>query len=138
MPAEKKAGGHPKCITKPAPPWGISIRQRLNWALWFVTENPHIYAEFKRIADGFHFANPKKRFSAEQVGVILRWETPTRTYHDRYKVNHNAYSLLTRLYLRERPKAKISTRQCWVDQLAPLKFQDIVDALETALNGKGS
>jgi hypothetical protein len=107
-----------------SPTWGSTVPERVAWAVWFVGTQPQVYTEFKRFADDFYRAG--RSISAEMCLNLVRWQSMQHTRGDVFAVNSNARSLLGRLYLLERPAAKIEKRKSWVDLLHPNEMQEIV------------
>ena len=111
-----------------APRWSESIPDRISWCVWFVRENPAVYAKFAQLANEYQFRNPGQRFSSELIVNVMRFRSSVRTQGDVFGVGSNAKSLLSRLYLIQNPNAPLECRNSWLDHLDPLKWQTIIDA----------
>lgn len=106
----------------------------LAWALWHLTHHPELYREFRVAADRLVRANPTARISARMIVEHVRYNTLASAAHgDTYKANNNLTSLYARLYLLERPHARMETRGAWLDALTPTEQNTLLDAFLKAL-----
>lgn len=101
-----------------APDWTHSP---LEWAVWYLRENGHLYSAFRDELDKRLSQYPSARVSADAVMHHIRWVTPHKATGDLVSVNSNAVSLFARLYIAERParSGNFETRRSWVDDLSP-------------------
>jgi hypothetical protein len=111
-----------------APKWSQRIPDRIAWCVWFLRENPGVYAAFEHRADEFRIHNPDRPISSEWIVNELRFASSVRTHGDVFSIGSNAKSLLARLYKLEHPDANIDLRRCWLSSLHPDEWQTILDA----------
>lgn len=121
-----------------APKWGESIQSKINWCVWFLEKNPLVVIKFFALADEYQVRNPDRQFSSELLVNVMRYHSSVRTEGDQYAISSNAKSLLARLYLHQNPNAPLDTRGCWLNQLRPDEWQQILDAWQNVANGSGS
>jgi hypothetical protein len=121
---------NPKERTVTAPVWSENISSRVAWCVWLLETHPEVYQTFRAAADAKRAGNPDARIGVDAILQNLRWNTGTRATGDLFKLNNNCRALLARLYLRERPDAKLETRRSWLDTLHPHEWQVILTALE--------
>jgi hypothetical protein len=122
----------PKEQTVTAPAWGERQSQKIAWCAWLLETHPEVYQTFRTAADAKRAGNPDARIGVDNILQNLRWNTATRATGDIFKLNNNARALLGRLYLRERPGAKLETRRSWLDTLHPHEWQVILTALDNS------
>lgn len=120
----------PEERTVTAPAWSDNISTKVAWCVWFLETHPEVYQTFRAAADAKRLGNPDARIGVDVIVQNLRWNTGTRATGDIFKLNNNCRPLLARLYLRERPGAKLETRRSWLDTLHPHEWQIILTALE--------
>ena len=106
----------PKVTNVEIPSWKD---EPLEWCLWYLSENRHVYEAFRRAADSRFAQYPNARTSADAVMHHVRFTTPINAKGDMFKVNNNAVSLFVRIYLDERPqhKEKFQLRHSFLDDL---------------------
>jgi hypothetical protein len=102
------------------------------WALWFLGSSFSVYEQFRDTADAFANAHPNLRFGSALIVERMRFMTSARIKDDTFKINNNVRSLLARLYLLERPTAKLETRKSWFDRLNPAEREIIIAAFVEA------
>lgn len=121
-----------KFPTVTAPRWEDSP---VEWACWYLRENPQVYREFRRLCDDARKRNPDIVLSADMVMHVIRWNTATRAYGDTFHVNDHATALFARLYKLERPEAKFRSRKSIFDMLTPAEERRLMDAFESVRLG---
>ena len=62
----------------------------------FHTMNPHVYASFTELARRMR-ATGKKRYSAQAIIYVLRWEYDLKTQGDVFEINNDFTSIYARL-----------------------------------------
>lgn len=117
--------------TDPAPDW----RSRpLDWCLWYLRENAHLYAAFRDEVDARLAQYPTARISADAVMHHIRWMTPHKATGDLVAVNNNAVALFARCYVGERPqhRDRFELRKSFLDELKPTEKWALVEAARRA------
>ena len=69
----------------------------------FHTMNPHVYASFTQLARQM-LATGKKRYSAQAIIYVLRWEYDLKTVGDVFEINNDFTSVYARLLCLEDPE----------------------------------
>jgi len=67
-------------------------------------DNPHIYEAFKKFTVKA-INKGHKRWSAEAIFNVMRWETEI-TGNDEFKINNNYKALYARMFMRDFPEVK--------------------------------
>jgi hypothetical protein len=111
-----------------APRWSDQIPDRLAYFAWILRQHPHIYAKFRALADEYRVRNPGQPFSAELIIAVMRFRSSVRAEGDVFALNATLKPLMARLYLRERPDAKIELRNAWLDHLSHAEWGEILTA----------
>lgn len=65
--------------------------------------NPHVYAEFKRLAQEMK-STGRKKCSAELIINKMRWDYNIETIHDDFKISNNFKPIYARLLVYREPK----------------------------------
>ena len=101
-----------------APRWGETIPEHLAYLTWHLEQHPETLETFFALADDHQRRKPGRRFSASDAFAVLRWHG-NGVSDDVFAMNNNLLTCYTRLYLRERPKARelIEVRGSWLDTL---------------------
>jgi hypothetical protein len=104
--------------TVKSPAWGNSITDHLKYLAW----------TFFALADDHQRRKPGRRFGASDAFAVMRWQGDGVT-DDVFAINNNLLTCYTRLYLRERPKARdlLEVRRSWLDTLGVAEWA-ILDA----------
>lgn len=99
-----------------APDWET---RPLDWSIWYLEQNGHIYKRFRDICDDAIRRNPKIVLSARFILHKIRWDTELEGEGDAFKINDHASSLFARLYVLERPQheGKFRNRKSLLDSL---------------------
>lgn len=69
----------------------------------FHTMNPHVYESFSQLARQMR-ATGKKRYSAQAIIYVLRWEYDLKTQGDVFEINNDFTSVYARLLCIEEPE----------------------------------
>ena len=117
--------------TDPAPDWRSLP---LDWCLWYLRENAHLYAAFRDEVDARLTQYPTARISADAVMHHIRWMTPHKATGDLLAVNNNAVALFARCYVGERPqhRERFELRRSFLDDLKPTEKWALVEAARRA------
>jgi hypothetical protein len=104
--------------TVTAPDW---TNNPLEWCLWYIRENRHMYHAFRDLIDARLKRYPQARVSADDAFHKLRWDHPINAKGDMFAVNNNATALFARMYISERPDARenFDLRKSFLDDLTP-------------------
>lgn len=86
---------------------------------------PKLYPRFKNFANQWAAKNPGRQLSSELVIGIMR--TSGSNTDEKYDVDSNLKSLFARFYKSEYPSAKFDMRKCWLDELTPDEWNDILE-----------
>lgn len=68
----------------------------------FLDTDPEVYQEFKKLAFRMKRTG-RKRYSAETIVNVLRWERDLQTHDEEFKINNNFKPLMARVLLCECP-----------------------------------
>ena len=71
----------------------------------FHSSNPDVYKIFADLARKMKNSG-KKKYSAETLVNVIRWEKDLVTYGDRFKINNNYRSIYARMFVYFNPKFK--------------------------------
>lgn len=117
--------------TDPAPDWRS---QPLDWCLWYLEKNAHLYAAFREEVDARLAQYPFARISADAVMHHIRWMTPHKATGELWKVNNNAVALFARCYVGERPqhRERFDLRASFLDALTGTEKWTLVEAARRA------
>jgi hypothetical protein len=74
----------------------------LNRFRTFLDKNPEVMAEFKRLATRMRNAG-RKKYSADMIKNIIRWERDLKTNGDPFKINNDFGPLMARLLVYQDP-----------------------------------
>ena len=127
-PAEQPALVFPSSSVT-APEWESDP---LGWYIWYLTEHPEIYKEFRRIADEGLRHNPTMALSSDRILHVIRWQTDLKGEGDRFKINDHLTALFARLYVLERPEleGKFRNRKSFLDALDTNEQERLLLAFE--------
>ena len=68
----------------------------------FHSENPGVYEEFKKLAFDMKYAG-KKKYSAQALVYVLRWNKDVSTKGDVFKINNDFTSIYARMMMSDYP-----------------------------------
>jgi hypothetical protein len=113
-------------ISKPIPRWGKTIKSRIEWVKYMLEKYPKLYPRFKNFASQWAVKHPHKRLSSELIIGLMR-STGGNTDED-YDVNSNLKSLFARFYKADYPSSDFDMRKCWLDDLTPDEWTEILES----------
>lgn len=103
-------------------------RDPLGYYIWHLNTHGELYQAFRGLADTYRLRNPQRPVSADMICHVLRFNSTLGADDDTFRVNNVITPLYARLYLIERPQARISVRNSWLDTLNEIERELLYSA----------